>query len=466
VTVITAAEVARRAGGRVDGDPGARIDSWAFDSRALGPGACFVALRGHRDGHDFVAAAFDAGATVALVDHTPARAAPPGDHHAYVIVPDTLAALQDVARSLRADRPELDVVAVAGSTGKTSTKDLLGAALAPRGCHVNAESFNNEFGLPLTLCNTPASARVVVTEMGERRPGDLALLCDVAAPVVGVVTNVGLAHAEHLGGPEGVAQVLGELLGALPGTGIAVLNADDPWAGRLAAATEARVVTVGRAAGSDYPITAVELDERLRPSFCLRGHPIAVPLHGAHHVENAALAAAVAHDVYAMPFEEIATELAAAASGRWRMELIETDDGVTVLNDAYNANPTSMEAALVALAHLPVAGRRVAVLGEMRELGAHHDAAHRDAGTRAAALGLDLIVGVAAGGAAIADAARAQGAAVEVAADALEAAELVDARLGPGDAVLCKASRAIGLEVVAEYLIARRRAVASGSDRA
>jgi UDP-N-acetylmuramoyl-tripeptide--D-alanyl-D-alanine ligase len=462
---MTAAEIAQRCGGRVDGDPAARTDAWAFDSRALGPGACFVALRGHRDGHDFVAAAFAAGASVALVDHPPPRAGEFRAGRALVVAGDTLRALQDVARSVRADRPELDVVAVAGSTGKTSTKDLLGAALAPRGCHVNAESFNNEFGLPLTLCNTPAAARIVVTEMGERRPGDLALLCAIAAPVVGVITNVGLAHAEHLGGEEGVAAVLGELLGALPADGVAVLNADDPWAEHLAAATAARVVTAGRAPGSDYPITDIELDARLRPSFRLGGHPLTVPLHGAHHVDNAALAAAVAHDVYGMGLDEIATELAAAPAGRWRMELVETDDGVTVLNDAYNANPASMEAALVALAHLPVDGRRVAVHGDMRELGAHHDVAHRDAGTRAAVLGIDMVVGVGDGGAAIADAARAGGTRVEIAADAHEAAELVDAWVRPRDAVLCRASRAVGLESVAEYLVARRRAVASGSDR-
>jgi UDP-N-acetylmuramoyl-tripeptide--D-alanyl-D-alanine ligase len=169
--------------------------------------------------------------------------------------------------------------------------------------------------------------------------------------------------------------------------------------------------------------------------------------------------------MYGSPFDEIATELAATASGRWRMELIDTDDGVTVLNDAYNANPTSMEAALVALAHLPVGGRRVAVLGDMRELGHHHDTAHREAGARAAALGIDLVVGVGEGGALIADAARARGIAVEIVADAPRAAELVDARVRPHDAVLCKASRAVGLEAVADYLVARRRTVSSGSDR-
>ncbi len=465
--VMTASEIARRCGGHVIGDPDAQVDSWAFDSRALDPGACFVALRDARDGHDFVYDAFDAGARVALVDRLlqPSRAMSPG--HALVRVADTLRALQDIARSVRADRADVRVVAVAGSTGKTSTKDLLAATLAPLGCHANAESHNNEFGLPLTLCNAPTSARVVVTEMGERLPGDLALLRDIARPQVAVVTNVGLAHAEHLGGFDGVANALGgELLGALPAGGVAVLNGDDPWTAHLSARTDARVVTVGQGPDADYRISDVELDGELHPSFRLRGARLRVPLHGGHQVMNAAMAAAVARDVFAMPFDEIAVALAGATTGKWRMELLETDDAITILNDAYNANPTSMEAALVALAHLPLAGRRVAVLGDMRELGVHHAEAHRAVGVRAASLGLDVIVGVGTGGALIAETARTRGACVEIVDDATAALDYLDALVTRGDAVLCKASRAVGLEVVADGLLARRRAAADGSGAA
>jgi UDP-N-acetylmuramoyl-tripeptide--D-alanyl-D-alanine ligase len=465
--VMTAADIALRCGGRVDGDAGARADSWAFDSRALDAGACFVALRASRDGHDFVYSAFDAGARVALVDRPlrPSRPVPPG--HALVHVADTLRALQEIARSVRADRADVRVVAVAGSTGKTSTKDLLAAALAPLGCHANAESHNNEFGLPLTLCNAPTSARVVVTEMGERFPGDLALLCDIARPQVAAVTNVGLAHAEHLGGFEGVANMLrAELLGALPADGVAVLNGDDPWTAHLSAGAGASVVTVGVGADTDYRISDVELDGQLRPSFRLQGARLRVPLHGGHHVMNAAMAATVAHKVFGMPFDDIAVALAGASTGKWRMELLETDDAITILNDAYNANPTSMEAALVALAHLPLPGRRVAVLGDMRELGRHHGEAHRAVGVRAAGLGLDVIIGVGAGGALIAETARTRGACVEIVEDAAAALECVDALVNRGDAVLCKASRAVGLEVVAEGLLARRRSDADGSGTA
>jgi len=458
MTVMTAAEIARRCGGSVDGDADARVDAWAFDSRALSEGACFVALRDSRDGHDFVHAAFEAGAHIAVVDHVVADRGRTRSGQALVVVDDTLRALQDVARSVRAERTGVDVVAVAGSTGKTSTKDLLAAALSPLGCHANAESYNNEFGLPLTLCNAPSSASVVVTEMGERLPGDLALLCDIARPRVGVITNVGIAHAEFLGGHDGVADVLSELLRALPGDGVAVLNADDDWTDELARRTPADVVTVGERAGADYRISAIETDDNLHPSFSLHGQRLTVPLHGAHNVINAAQAATVAHHVFGLSLDEIAIELAGASPGRWRMELLETDDGVTVLNDAYNANPTSMEAALVALAHLPVRGRRIAVLGEMRELGAHHNDAHRAAGARAAGLGLDLVVGVGEGGGAIAIAAREAGAHTELVADAPAAAELLDGLLEPGDAVLCKASRLVGLEVVAGSLVAHRRA--------
>jgi UDP-N-acetylmuramoyl-tripeptide--D-alanyl-D-alanine ligase len=214
---------------------------------------------------------------------------------------------------------------------------------------------------------------------------------------------------------------------------------------------------VGRTTDADYEVSDVALDAHLRSSFSLLGQRFEIGLHGEHHVMNAAMAAALAHAFFAMPLEEIAVELRAVASGRWRMELSETDDGVVVLNDAYNANPTSMDAALVALAHLPVRGRRIAVLGEMRELGTHAAAAHREAGERAAALGIDLLVAVGTGGAMIADAARARGAAVELADDAADAIRLVDATARPGDAVLCKASRAIGLERVAEEILARRR---------
>jgi UDP-N-acetylmuramoyl-tripeptide--D-alanyl-D-alanine ligase len=454
VSELTAHEIARRTQGRVAGDGDITVDTWAFDSRSLGPGDCFVALRGDRDGHDFVGAAFDAGARVAVVadGFDDRRVARPD--RALVHVDDPLGALQAVARSLRLDRPDLHVVAVGGSTGKTSTKDLLATLLASQGCYANAESYNNEFGLPITVCNTPDAARVLVAEMGERFAGDLAALCEIARPDTGVVTNAGLAHAEHLGGPEGVIAVLSELVEALPRDGSAVLNADDPASARLVSVTAATVVTVGERADADYRVGDISVDERLRAAFTLRGTRFIVPLHGEHQVRNAAMAIAVAHHVFAVPFEELAVALAAARPGRGRMELEETKLGVTILNDTYNANPSSMDAALLALTRfaVPAGARRIAVLGDMRELGAHHDDAHREVGERATALSVDLVVGVGDGGAAIATAAAATGAEVLTAPDAEAALALIEPMLHPGDAVLVKGSRVVGLERVVAAL--------------
>jgi UDP-N-acetylmuramoyl-tripeptide--D-alanyl-D-alanine ligase len=289
--------------------------------------------------------------------------------------------------------------------------------------------------------------------MGERFPGDIALLCDIARPQYGIVTNVGLAHAEHLGGREGVAAVLGELLEALPSSGVAVLPADDEWTPRLAARTEARVETVGYAATADHRVTDVDLGDALRPEFTLDGHRFGVGLRGAHQVVNAAMAAVMARIAFEIDYDGIAERMQAARGSRWRMELVESAGGVVVLNDAYNANPTSMEAALRALAHLDVEGRRIAVLGDMRELGAHSVEAHEQVGRLAAALATDVLIGVGDGGAVIADAARAAMHDVHTVADADEAAATVVRLAGPGDAVLVKASRALGLQVVAERLL-------------
>jgi UDP-N-acetylmuramoyl-tripeptide--D-alanyl-D-alanine ligase len=216
------------------------------------------------------------------------------------------------------------------------------------------------------------------------------------------------------------------------------------------------VITVGRTPAADVCVVGETVDTHLRPSFTIDGQKYTVPLHGAHHATNAALAIAVAQRVFGLEPAEIAVEIAGAAGARGRMELFETADGIAVLNDTYNANPTSMDAALIALAHLDVAGRRVAVLGDMRELGVHHDEAHREIGARAAALGLDLVVGVGAGGKAISDAAGRGGARVAHVADADGASGTVERFVAPGDAVLVKGSRAVGLERVVDALVARR----------
>ena len=339
-----------------------------------------------------------------------------------------------------------------GSTGKTSTKDLLTSMLEPLGVHASPESYNNEFGVPITLLNVPAAARVVVAEKGERFPGDIAILCDISRPDVGVVTNIGLAHAEHLGGPRGAARAMNELLQSLPAGGIAVVNADDEWTASLRVAGGVSVVTVGMSAGADYRIEDLQLDDELRASFSLRGRRFVVPLRGEHQAWNAALAIATSHHAFELDLEAVADALATAKPARWRLELHRTPAGVTVLNDAYNANPASVDAALRALARTSVEGRRIAVLGDMRELGAYAPGAYVVVGRRLEELGIDVLVGVGEGGEAIALAAGPK-VSVYPAADAADAARVVRALVAPGDAVLVKASRAVGLERVAAQLL-------------
>jgi UDP-N-acetylmuramoyl-tripeptide--D-alanyl-D-alanine ligase len=449
--MLRAVDIAHHAHGVVAaGAPEAAVTSWAFDSRTLRRGACFAALRGERDGHDFVPAAFAAGASVALVSQTREFEPPPGA--ALVRVDDVLRRLQDLARTARAARPELRVVGVGGSVGKTSTKDLLAAALVSLGCYANRDSYNNEFGLPITLLNTPNRARVLVAEMGERFPGDIALLSDIARPDVGVVTNVGLAHAEHLGGERGAARAMDELLQTLPPGGIAVLNADDPWTPSLRVAGGVSIVTAGAAETADYRIEDLQLDDELHPSFTMAGRPVVVPLRGEHQAHNAALALAVAHRAFGIELDVAAEALAAVEPARWRLEMHTTRRGLTVLNDAYNANPASMDAALRALARTPTQGRRFAVLGDMLELGDVGPEAHAAVGRRVADLHIDVLVGVGSGGEAIALAA-APGVKVYPAANAADAGRVVRALTGPGDTVLVKASRAVGLELVAAQLL-------------
>ena len=458
----TAREIARSAGGAVvAGSPDAPVTSWAFDSRALEPGACFVALRGDRDGSDFIADAFGAGARAALVS-APAPAVTPPAGAAMVEVDDALRGLQAVARADRVARSELRVVGVTGSTGKTSTKDLLAAMLAPLGCYASPASHNNEFGLPITLLNAPADVRVVVAEMGERFKGDIAALSEIARPETGVVTNVGLAHAEHLGGAPGAARAIGELIDALPSSGLVVLNADDEWTPWLAARAQgvgATVMTAGHSSSADYRIVGLELDAELHPAFAVRGQPFVVPMHGGHQASNAVLALAAAHAGFGIALDAAAASIAQARPPRWRLELQRRDDGVVVLNDAYNANPTSLDAALRALAQFGTSGRRIAVLGDMLELGQYSDDAHASVGRRAAELNIDIVIGVGAGGRLIVDAS--DGPQARTAVDAADALRIAVEIVEPGDVVLVKASRAVGLEIVAAGLLSRPGSVAS-----
>jgi UDP-N-acetylmuramoyl-tripeptide--D-alanyl-D-alanine ligase len=414
----------------------------AIDSRRVAGGELFVPIVAERDGHDFVASAVAAGAAAYLTARGPLAAV---DAPA-VEVDDTAAALLALGRHARSRLPER-VVAVTGSVGKTSTKDLLRAVLSSTWRTVaNEASFNNELGVPLTLLGAPDGVEAIVVEMGARGPGHIRTLCGVARPTVGVVTVVQGAHLELFGDLEAVAAAKGELVEALPGDGVAVLNADDPRVAAMAGRTEASVVTFGGA--GDVQADDVRLDAELRPRFQLRSPwgdaAVALAARGRHQVVNALAAAAAGLALGAKP-DAVADALHTAGLSSMRMQLDVAPSGLRVLNDAYNANPTSMRAALEALAALD-ARRRVAVLGVMAELGPGGDAEHLAMSARAAELGIDVVA---------VDAA-AYGPSVEHVAG-VDAAVAAVADLGDGDAVLVKGSRVAALERVATRLTGGER---------
>jgi len=465
VIPLSLAQVAEITAGELYGDPAAMVTgAVVIDSRRAEPGGLFAAVPGERsDGHDFAAAAVAAGSAAVLAT----RPVPVPS----VIVADVPAALGALARFVADSLPLAQIAGITGSSGKTSTKDLaaqlverLGPTIAPAG------SFNNEFGHPLTVLRADFATRYLVLELSARGPGHIAYLCRVAPPRYGVVLNVGRAHAGEFGGLDQVAQAKGELVEALPPAsgasgavgGVAILNADDPRVLAMAARTQARIVTFGvQVTDATLLATDVRLDELGRPSFMLRtpegSAPVTLRLHGAHNVPNALAASALARE-FGLDLAGIADGLGAAvARSRWRMEVRQRADGVTVINDAYNANPESVRAALDALRHLARDGRGFAVLGHMAELGDTSRASHEEIGQFAAEAGLAGLIAVGAEAGPILSGARRvpswPGEALAVPDGAAALAVLAD-RLKPGDVVLVKASRAARLEGVAADLLA------------
>lgn len=467
---LTAAEIAEATAGRITlGEAATRATSFTIDSRLVEPGACFVAVHGARDGHQFVGDAFARGAAIAIVEHDPdphpdqAVKGAPSTGATVVQVADSIEALTALAHVARQRLDGASIVAITGSAGKTATKDLTAAALArTHTVHASPGSFNNESGLPLTLLGAPADVDVVVAEMGARFAGNIADLAEIARPTIGVITHIGLAHAEHLGGREGIARVKGELLDALAADALAILNDDCDATPALQARTQARVLRVGRTSNADVQVADVTLDDELRARFRIESPwgsaVISLAVRGEHQADNAAQAATVALSL-GVPIAAVAAGLGDARGADHRMEIFRTADGVLVLDDAYNSSPTSAAAAVRSLARLPVAGRRVAVLGEMLELGEQSDAEHAALGALAAASGIDLLVAVGSRAQAMVDGARGSGLAVLTVTDPAAAPGVVAGEVHLGDAVLVKASRAIGLERVAEAL-ARRGAAA------
>ncbi|MFF2197090.1 UDP-N-acetylmuramoyl-tripeptide--D-alanyl-D-alanine ligase [Streptomyces sp. NPDC058157] len=462
---LSLAEIADITGGRPHDIPDLSATAGGpvvIDSRQVEPGSLFAAFAGEQvDGHDYAGRAVAAGAVAVL-------AARPVGVPA-IVVDDVEKALGALARAV-VGRLGTDVVALTGSAGKTSTKDLIAQVLQHHAPTVwTPGSLNNEIGLPLTALKATAETRHLVLEMGARGIGHIAYLCGLTPPRIGLVLNVGTAHIGEFGGREAIAQAKGELVEALPSEaegGVAVLNADDLLVRAMSARTKARTVLFGEAEDADVRATEVRMTPSGQPSFTLHTptgcSDVTLRLYGEHHVSNALAAAAVAH-VLGMSVEEIATALSGAGTlSRWRMEVTERADGVTIVNDAYNANPESMRAALRALAAMGGAGkegggRTWAVLGPMAELGDASLAEHDAVGRLAVRLNVSRLVAVGGREASwLQLGAYNEGSWGEesvLVSDAQAAVDLLRSELRPGDVVLVKASRSVGLERVALALL-------------
>lgn len=431
---LRTSDLATALGGRLHG-PDVVVDGASIDSRSVGPGQLFVPIVAERDGHDFLAAAVDAGAAAYLTSREPQGGTA-------IVVPDTLVGLQRAGHLARS-RIDGHVIGVTGSVGKTSVKDLLAAVLGRTlRTTANERSFNNEMGVPLTLLGAPDGTEAIVVEMGARDVGHIADLCGIASPTIGIVTRVAAVHTEVFGSIEAVARAKSELVAELPSSGTAILNAGDPRVDAMAIVTDANVVTYG--AGGEVRAVGVRLDHELRGRYRLHSPwgevDVELQVRGAHQVDNS-LAAAAAALVCGLSLDDVAAGLGQAELSPWRMELATAPSGAVVLNDAYNANPTSVAAALESLAALP-AERRIAVLGVMAELGDGADDEHAAIGALARRLGIRIV----------AVAAPAYGGDDVSTVD--EAVTLLEP-LQPGDAVLVKGSRVAGLERLAELLVER-----------
>ncbi len=456
---LTAAEVAAATGGRLAADPGTVVDGpVVIDSRSVQPGSLFVALPGERvDGHDYAGAAASAGAALVLAGRPVGVPA--------VLVEDPQAALGLLAAEvLRRLRSGLTVVAVTGSYGKTTTKDLLAHLLSGLGSTVApVGSFNNEIGMPLTVLQVDAATRYLVLEMGASAVGNLTYLTGIAPPDVAVVLAVGAAHLGQFGSIEAVARAKGELVEGLTPGGTAVLNADDERVAAMAGRAAGPIVTFGRSAAADVRAADVGVDAAGRAHFRLEtpdgsSHPVALGLVGEHHLHNALAAAAVAVRLGMAP-EQAARRLSGTGpASPHRMHVVDRADGVTVVDDAYNANPGSVRAALRTLATLAGRDRRsVAVLGEMRELGAASRAEHEAIGLQVVRLNIALTVVVGPAARAIAAGAVREGSwgeEVVTVDDVDAAATFLRDELRPGDVVLVKASFGAGLWRLADRLVA------------
>jgi len=432
------------------GDGNAPIEKISTDSRTIKRGELFVALRGENfNGHNFIESVAKTGAAGAIVDLNWK-----GEilaNFAVIRVEDTLRAYQNLAANYRKSL-SLKVLAITGSNGKTSTKDFAAAVLAHRFRVTKTQgNFNNHVGLPRTMLEATSQDEVAVWEIGMNHPGEVAMLAKLAAPDAAIITNIGVAHIEFMGSREAIAAEKGALAQAVAPDGTVILNADDPFSKKIAVGTRAKVVFAGTtegtvraseitqsATGTDF--TILEGAHRCRAQL---------PVPGLHMVQNAMLAVAAGR-MFGLSLEDCAAGLAAAPLTKARLQ-IKRIRGVQFIDDSYNANPESMKAALHTLVELDADGKRIAVLGEMRELGEESARGHREVGETAAELGVDQLIAIGDMAAAIAEAARNAGLQnTSIARSTSEAAELLGEIAASGDLVLVKGSRAARTERVIE----------------
>jgi len=457
---LRVSQIAQFAGATLSASDGTVVvNKVSTDSRTIKAGELFVALRGENfEGHDFVEASAKAGATGALVDLNWAGSVP--DNFALLRATDTLQAYQMLAANYRRSLA-LKVLAITGSNGKTSTKDFAASVLARKFRVTKTEgNFNNHVGLPRTILEATSGDEIAVWELGMNHPGEIAALAKIAAPDAAIITNIGVAHIEFMGSRESIAAEKGALAEAIEPQGTVILNADDPFTEGIAARTRARVVLAGTTAGAVRAIeirqsadgsefTIVEGAHRCRAQL---------PVAGSHMVQNALLAIAAGR-AFGLSIEECAAGLAAAPLTKARLQIKEIG-GVQFLDDSYNANPDSMKAALRTLVELDADGKRIAVLGEMRELGSESERGHREVGETAATLDVNQLITIGDTAELIAEGARTAGLQKVLSArSTAEAANLLGKIARPGDLVLIKGSRAARTEEVIEKFGSQNSAV-------
>jgi UDP-N-acetylmuramoyl-tripeptide--D-alanyl-D-alanine ligase len=449
-------QIADLAGARLEsGDGKALVDKISTDSRTVKKGELFVALRGENfDGHQFVESSVKSGTAGAMVDTHWNGKVP--NEFAILRADDTLRAYQNLAANYRRSLP-IRVLAITGSNGKTSTKDFAASVLSRKFRVTKTEgNFNNHIGLPRTILETTSHDEAGIWEIGMNHPGEIAALAKIAAPDAAIITNIGVAHIEFMGSREAIAQEKGALAEAIAPEGTVILNAEDPFSESIASRTRAKVVFAGINRGSVRAIDVRQSTEGSEFTILEDAHRCRakLPVPGLHMIQNALLAVAAGR-TFGLSIEECAAGLAAAPLTKARLQIKEVR-GVQFIDDSYNANPDSMTAALRTLVELDTDGKRIAVLGEMRELGAESDRGHQQVGEAVAEFRIDHLITIGGNGAIIARAAEKAGlensAVVE---STSEAAELLTEIAAPGDLVLIKGSRLSQTERVIEEFAKR-----------